>query len=115
MDPVPKASAKGKRDINVPRITYHAGSRTFDRLFKEQSLHETEDVVRKKLGLPEDCEFRLAQLRGKHVVDLEDDDDFDAFHAIAHEQMAVEVLVIIEGDDDRPTTSERTAIKSISR
>ncbi|KAJ3748904.1 hypothetical protein DFH05DRAFT_615472 [Lentinula detonsa] len=93
---VPQTPGKRKRETNAPRITYHTASRTFDRLFKEESLDETRDVVRRKLGLPDSSNIRLAQIRGEHTVDLEDDDDFDAFYAIAHSKLAIEVQVSIE-------------------
>ncbi|KAE9411309.1 hypothetical protein BT96DRAFT_1028648, partial [Gymnopus androsaceus JB14] len=91
---------KRKRETNIPRITYHVANRTFDRLFKEETLNETKDVVRRKLGLPESTNVHLAQLRGETIVDLEDEDDFDAFYAVAHSKMAVDVRVTTE-----PTSS----------
>lgn len=39
---------------------------------KEQSLHETKVVVRKKLGLGNDAPIELAQLRDGRKIDLED-------------------------------------------
>ena len=39
---------------------------------KEQSLHETKLVVRKKLGLGHDAPIQLAQLRDGRKIDLED-------------------------------------------
>jgi hypothetical protein len=39
---------------------------------KEQSLHETKLVVRKKLGLGHDALIELAQLRDGRKIDLED-------------------------------------------
>ncbi|KAJ3724658.1 hypothetical protein C8R42DRAFT_458299 [Lentinula raphanica] len=93
---ISQTQGKRKRETKAPRITYHAATRTFDRLFKEESLDETRDVVRKKLGLPDSSNIRLAQIRGDHTVDLEDEDDFDAFYAVAHSKMAIEVEVTIE-------------------
>ena len=75
-----------------PRITYQYLGRTFDRLFKgtnftiyqtrfvlslfvanqEQSLDETKNVVRKKLGLGHEDAVELAQLRDGKRIDLED-------------------------------------------
>ena len=74
-----------------PRITYQYSGRTFDRLFKgiitiyltgfvltlfvanqEQSLDETKNVVRKKLGLGHEDAVELAQLRDGKRIDLED-------------------------------------------
>lgn len=78
----------------------------------EETLNETKDVVRRKLGLPESTNVHLAQLRGETIVDLEDgafnrpfffkpahpllEDDFDAFYAVAHSKMAVDVRVTTE-------------------
>jgi hypothetical protein len=39
---------------------------------EEQSLYETKDVVRKKLGLGYDTPIELAQLRDGRRIDLED-------------------------------------------
>jgi hypothetical protein len=39
---------------------------------KEQSLHETKVVVRKKLGLGHDAPIELVQLRDGRKIDLED-------------------------------------------
>ncbi|KAH9040783.1 hypothetical protein EDB85DRAFT_74964 [Lactarius pseudohatsudake] len=55
-----------------PRITYQTEGRTFDRLFKERSLHAAKVVVRKKLGLGHDAPIELAQLRDGKKIDLED-------------------------------------------
>ncbi|KAH6914316.1 hypothetical protein BKA70DRAFT_1261041 [Coprinopsis sp. MPI-PUGE-AT-0042] len=75
---------KRKRDEDLPRVTYNAGPRTFDRLLKEGSLEEMKNVVRKKLGHSSDMPLQLAQLRDGKPVDLEDDDDFEAFCSAAH-------------------------------
>ncbi|KAF8502039.1 hypothetical protein F5888DRAFT_1164520 [Russula emetica] len=76
-----------------PRITYLCPGRTFDRLLKEQSLDETKNVVRKKLGL--DAAIELAQLRDGKRIDLEDDDDFEAFKALTKTSLHATVAVII--------------------
>ncbi|KAI0305598.1 hypothetical protein B0F90DRAFT_1079025 [Multifurca ochricompacta] len=78
-----------------PRITYQAPGRTFDRLFKEQSLNETKDVVRKKLGLSYDSPIELAQLRDGKRIDLEDDDDFEAFKTLATSSLHATVTIIL--------------------
>ena len=39
---------------------------------EEQSLDETKNVVRKKLGLCHDAAVELAQLRDGRMIDLED-------------------------------------------
>ncbi|KAI9463649.1 hypothetical protein BJY52DRAFT_1252889 [Lactarius psammicola] len=78
-----------------PRITYQTEGRTFDRLFKEHSLHATKVVVRKKLGLGHDAPIELAQLRDGKKIDLEDDDDFEAFRALANSSLHATVAVTI--------------------
>ncbi|KAH9002105.1 hypothetical protein EDB86DRAFT_367246 [Lactarius hatsudake] len=78
-----------------PRITYQTEGRTFDRLFKERSLHAAKDVVRKKLGLGHDAPIELAQLRDGKKIDLEDDDDFEAFRALTDSSLHATVAVTI--------------------
>ncbi|KAI0311959.1 hypothetical protein OF83DRAFT_1177085 [Amylostereum chailletii] len=92
-----KSNGKNKEIVSTPpRVTYHAEGRTFDRLFKEASLKETRDVVRRKLGLPSATAVELSQLREGKKIDLEDDDDFDAFRALARSRSHAEVLVTIK-------------------
>ncbi|KAL0956448.1 hypothetical protein HGRIS_002596 [Hohenbuehelia grisea] len=93
MDANPK---KRKRETDTPRITYSAGGRTFERLFKEESLEETKDVVRRKLGLGPGATIGLAQFRDGTSIDLEDEDDFEAFYAHAHTTQSVHVTVSSE-------------------
>ncbi|KAF5393218.1 hypothetical protein D9757_000707 [Collybiopsis confluens] len=99
MEPEPTTLGQRKRDANVPRITYQVGSRTFIRLFREESLAEIKGVVRKKLELPKDCKLRLAHFHDGRLADLDDEDDFDVFYLAAHEKMALEVVVRREEDD----------------
>ncbi|KIL68828.1 hypothetical protein M378DRAFT_157961 [Amanita muscaria Koide BX008] len=80
---------------DYPRITFHAQDRTFDRLLKESSLSELKKTVRTKLGLKSGSAIQLAQLRDWKSIDLEDEDDFDAFHSVAHEQRLVAVKVTL--------------------
>ncbi|KAG5652399.1 hypothetical protein H0H81_005156 [Sphagnurus paluster] len=91
---------KRKRDTECPRITYHTSFRFFDRLFKEESLADMKEVVRKKLGIDPDTPISFAQIRGSKTVDLEDDDDFDAFYALAHSSIAVDIEVTIGNVND---------------
>lgn len=63
---------KRKHNLDLPRITYHASDRMFERLFREQSLGEMLEVVRRKLGLSENTSICLAQLREGNPIDLED-------------------------------------------
>ncbi|KAG1862981.1 hypothetical protein C8R48DRAFT_209546 [Suillus tomentosus] len=89
-------SGKRKREEEpLPSITYLVGDRSFDRLFKEQSLEEIQTVVRRKLQLPSNSTVKLKQLRGDKVIDLDDDDDFDAFSARARLMKLVDVAVDI--------------------
>ncbi|KAG1777478.1 hypothetical protein EV702DRAFT_262851 [Suillus placidus] len=89
-------SGKRKREEDqLPNITYLVGDRSFDRLFKEQSLEEIQSVVRRKLQLPSNSTVKLKQLRGSKVIDLDDDDDFDAFSARARLMKLVDVAVEI--------------------
>ncbi|KAF9232272.1 hypothetical protein BU15DRAFT_81425 [Melanogaster broomeanus] len=90
-------------DDDLPRITYHSEQRTFDRLFKERSLEETKDVVRRKLGLASGCDVKLQQMRAGKFIDLEDDDDFDAFRAVAKALVAVDVQVTVRDSPGSPT------------
>lgn len=88
-------SGKRKREEDLPSITYLVGDRSFDRLFKEQSLEEIRNVVRRKLQLPSNSTVKLKQLRGSKVIDLDDADDFDAFSARARLMKLVDVAVEI--------------------
>ncbi|KAF8201001.1 hypothetical protein BJ912DRAFT_947783, partial [Pholiota molesta] len=90
-----ETTKKRKRDIDLPRIVYDATTRVFDRLFKEDSLEGMKDVVRKKLGVPSSTPVQLAQLRDGQTVDLEDDDDFEAFSSSAYKSSTAKVKVIV--------------------
>ncbi|KAF8070579.1 hypothetical protein FPV67DRAFT_1487906 [Lyophyllum atratum] len=63
---------KRKRDADYPRIAYHTSTRTFDRLFKEDTLSEMKEVARRKLGLDPNMPIAFAQIREDKTVDLED-------------------------------------------
>ncbi|KAF8897078.1 hypothetical protein CPB84DRAFT_1781513 [Gymnopilus junonius] len=89
------ATKKRKREVESPLITYETDSRTFDRLFKEDSLDGLKAVVRRKLNLLPSVQVSLSQLRNGKSVDLEDDDDFEAFSASAHAASAVKVKVLV--------------------
>ncbi|KIJ67635.1 hypothetical protein HYDPIDRAFT_38120 [Hydnomerulius pinastri MD-312] len=92
---------------DLPRITYHAEQRTFDRLLKEHSLEQTKDIVRRKLGLSSETNVKLQQIRSGKFIDLEDDDDFDAFRALAKSVPAVDVQVTVGGSSPaRPNTAK---------
>ncbi|KAI0958229.1 hypothetical protein AcV7_004102 [Taiwanofungus camphoratus] len=79
-----------------PIITFHARGKTFRRVFKDQSFDKTKDAVRKKLGLPSESPIRLVQLQGGERIELEDDDDFEAFRIAARSNLSMEVFVAIE-------------------
>ncbi|KAF7428195.1 hypothetical protein PC9H_007416 [Pleurotus ostreatus] len=89
-------SKKRKRDYDRPRITYFAPGRTFERLFQEESLEETKSVVRRKLGVPENSDISLAQIRGEQVIDLDDEDDFEAFASLAYRSYSMSVRVRVQ-------------------
>ncbi|KAJ2914383.1 hypothetical protein MD484_g6023, partial [Candolleomyces efflorescens] len=101
MDPG-TSSLKRKRENEYPRVTFNAGPRTFDRLLKEKSLDELKDGVRKKLGYPSQVPLHLAQLRAGMSVDLEDEDDFEAFCSAAYSSSVITVQVI-EPEEFTPT------------
>ena len=61
------ASSKVRPACELPFFVLTASIAT-----KEQSLHETKVVVRKKLGLGHDAPIELAQLRDGRKIDLED-------------------------------------------
>lgn len=91
----------------LARITYHTGTRTFERLFKEKSLAETKDAIRRKLELSDDTDIRLKQLRGSITLDLEDDDDFDALRALAYNVPVIEVEVAVISRTPSATVKKR--------
>ncbi|KAJ8522442.1 hypothetical protein ONZ45_g941 [Pleurotus djamor] len=95
MASAPSVSKKRKRDDgdSCPRITYFAEGRTFERLFREETLDETLKVVQHKLGLDDDTLVILSQIRGEQSIDLDDEDDFEAFQALAYKTMAMSVRV----------------------
>ncbi|KAM6502545.1 hypothetical protein JOM56_002522 [Amanita muscaria] len=82
-------------DVANPRITFHAPGKTFDRLLKERSLSDLKETVREKLGQGSRSVVQLTQLRNGQLVDLEDEDDFDAFCAIANEQRHATIQVVL--------------------
>ncbi|KAJ3515306.1 hypothetical protein NLJ89_g1850 [Agrocybe chaxingu] len=90
---------KRKRDTEeLPRISYDAATRTFDRLFKEDSLEGMKGVVRRKLGVSDDVPVYLSQIREGKSVDLEDDDDFEAFQSAAYSTSVTRVQVVLGGN-----------------
>ena len=85
----PKKRKRDLVEVEYPRITYDAPTRTFERLFKgrqliyiqtqsptryipEHSLDGMKDVVRKKLGLATSAPILLSQVRDGKSIDLED-------------------------------------------
>ncbi|TDL22572.1 hypothetical protein BD410DRAFT_208373 [Rickenella mellea] len=106
-------SKKRKMDEEYPRVTYLAPNRTFERLLKEQTLEETKQTVRGKLGLPSGSAVELSQVRDGMVIDLEDDDDFEAFVTYAHISGSVEVRALLP-DDASGSLSNLTRHQEIS-
>ncbi|KAI9572218.1 hypothetical protein HD554DRAFT_1653017 [Boletus coccyginus] len=92
------------------RIVYHAGNRTFARLFNERSLEEVKDVVRRKLGLGPESTVTLKQMIGS--VDLEDDGDFQAFRVLLRSCVSVDIQVTVgqpQGSTVLPPPKEPSA------
>ena len=82
---------KRKRDDEGTVVTFYAPNRTFARVYKGactlrppllvtdetrlsvgQSLSETKEIVRKKLGLSDDTSIRFARLHEGNVIELDD-------------------------------------------
>ncbi|KAG2132425.1 uncharacterized protein EDB93DRAFT_904662 [Suillus bovinus] len=98
-----------REEDQLPSVTYLVGDRSFDRLFKEQSLEEIQNVVRRKLQLPSNSTVKLKQLRGGKVIDLDDDDDFDAFSSRARLMKLVDVAVEISTPPAQEATPSNSA------
>ncbi|KAI5889574.1 uncharacterized protein SCHCODRAFT_02670552 [Schizophyllum commune H4-8] len=86
---------KRRRDADCPIVTYRVGHRTFERLLKEDSLEETKEAIRQKFKVEDGVQVQLAQLRDGMTIDLEDEDDFDAFHTAAHKTSGATVKVTV--------------------
>ncbi|KAI4526461.1 hypothetical protein K523DRAFT_344596 [Schizophyllum commune Tattone D] len=114
---------KRRRDADCPIVTYRVGLRTFERLLKEDSLEETKEAIRQKLKVEDGVQVQLAQLRGGMTIDLEDEDDFDAFHTAAHKTSGATVKVTVIRANGvpashvsiRPTDSISNAVATSSR
>ncbi|KIY49074.1 hypothetical protein FISHEDRAFT_72960 [Fistulina hepatica ATCC 64428] len=126
---------KRKRDAELPRITFNASGRYFERLlrgehvrqyysaldvigtpligtsFTEESLSELEQAVRRKLNVPNDVAIKMSQLRSSRVIDLEDDDDFDAFYSAIHSS-SESVTVIVKVEDGRGLSRDSATAES---
>ncbi|KAI0645406.1 hypothetical protein C8Q79DRAFT_691567 [Trametes meyenii] len=89
---------KRKRDDDGTVVTFYTPDRTFQRVFKGQSLEETKALVRKKLGLADDTSVRFSRLHAGRNIDLEDEDDFEAFKHLARHVPSLEVSVFIGSD-----------------
>ncbi|CAA7259068.1 unnamed protein product [Cyclocybe aegerita] len=104
---------KRKRDAaRLPRISYDAATRTFDRLFKEDSLEGMKQVVRRKLGVPHHVPVYLSQMREGKSVDLEDDDDFEAFKSAAYSASVMAVQVTLGGNEDESGSNDKAGQSS---
>ncbi|KAF7983298.1 hypothetical protein HWV62_22965 [Athelia sp. TMB] len=115
-----RGELEGGDDVaSSPRITYHANGRTFDRLFHEVSLEESKALVRKKLRLPPTAVIQLEQIRDGKLIDLEDDDDFAAFRARAHDVLSLEVKVTLGSElainPSQPPISNDTSVPEKSQ
>ncbi|KAF5354934.1 hypothetical protein D9756_005406 [Leucocoprinus leucothites] len=96
-----EAGSKRKRDLDCPRITFHAPGRTFMRLFREDSLEGLKNAVKTKLGLEPNATISLTQMQNGPDVVLEDEDDFDAFYNVLHSAKTATIRV---------TTKQATAL-----
>ncbi|KAM5533338.1 hypothetical protein V8D89_013012 [Ganoderma adspersum] len=86
---------KRKRDDDGTVVTFYAPNRTFARVYKGQSLEETRGLVRRKLGLSEDTALRFARLHEGKVIELDDDEDFEAFRHLARHVHTLDVSVFV--------------------
>ncbi|KAJ3566471.1 hypothetical protein NP233_g6986 [Leucocoprinus birnbaumii] len=106
-----EAGSKRKRDLECPRITFHAPDLTFERLFREDSLQELKNAVKNKLGLASDVEITLTQVRNGPSIVLEDEDDFDAFYNVLHSSSTASVRVTTNqdtyGNNSRPEKTSK--------
>ncbi|KAI0675011.1 hypothetical protein C8Q78DRAFT_1010005 [Trametes maxima] len=98
---------KRKRDDDGTVVTFYTPDRTFQRVFKGQSLEETKSLVRKKLGLADNASVRFSRLHAGRNIDLEDEDDFEAFRHLARYVPSLDVSVFI--GDDPPIFTQRTS------
>ncbi|KAI0356191.1 hypothetical protein OH77DRAFT_1423786 [Trametes cingulata] len=99
---------KRKRDDDGTVVTFYAPDRTFQRVYKGQSLEETKSLVRKKLGLREDASLHFSRLyEGRHI-DLEDEDDFEAFRHQARYVSSLDVSVFV-GNAGPPLFTHRSS------
>ncbi|TBU29564.1 hypothetical protein BD311DRAFT_787763 [Dichomitus squalens] len=86
---------KRNRDEDGTLVTFYAPNRTFARVYKGQSLEETRSLVRKKLGLPDDTSIRFSRLHEGKVIELDDDEDFEAFRHLARYVPSLDVSVFV--------------------
>ncbi|KAG1735136.1 uncharacterized protein EDB91DRAFT_570799 [Suillus paluster] len=86
-----------QRERRAAILTYHVGNRNFSRIFKENSLEEAKNVVQRKLQLPPGSVVKLRAARSsKTFIELDDDDDFDAFSLRAQMLRLVDVVVDVK-------------------
>ncbi|KAL4074214.1 hypothetical protein J3A83DRAFT_2699022 [Scleroderma citrinum] len=94
-------------DAGLARITYHADIRAFERLLKERSLDELKNTVKRKLGLESGAVVKLKQIRSGMLLDLDDDDDFEALRVQASRNTlsAIDIKVTVEERGSQPSTT----------
>ncbi|KAG6833567.1 hypothetical protein H0H87_005218 [Tephrocybe sp. NHM501043] len=74
------------------------------------------EVARRKLGLGATASITFSQIRDQTTVDLEDDDDFDAFYSLAHSSKSVDVKVTVnEQQSEGPLSNILTPTKKRKR
>ncbi|KAI0633377.1 hypothetical protein C8Q77DRAFT_1157588 [Trametes polyzona] len=104
-------SHKRKRDDEGTVVTFYTPNRTFQRVYKGQSLEETKALVRTKLGLSEDASIRFSRLHEGRHIDLEDEDDFEAFRHLARYVTTLDVSVFL-GDAGPPIFSQKASAEA---
>ncbi|KAF8320888.1 hypothetical protein DL93DRAFT_2073656 [Clavulina sp. PMI_390] len=103
--PPPKKRKRSNSSASAnepPIVTFSSPGRTFRRVLKEDSLNDFKASIRSKLRLSEGARLYLAQTKAGHKIELEDDDDFEAFRALGKHDPLLDVEVqIIEGGENR--------------
>ncbi|KJA28973.1 hypothetical protein HYPSUDRAFT_82534 [Hypholoma sublateritium FD-334 SS-4] len=70
------------------------------------------EVVRKKLGVSTATPVYLTQLRDGRTVDLEDDDDFEAFSSSAYHDLTAKVKITLGIESSAPLESGNQVLQS---
>ncbi|KAI0074387.1 hypothetical protein K474DRAFT_66421 [Panus rudis PR-1116 ss-1] len=95
-------SKKRKREDDASDcvLTFYApNDRVFERVLKETSLQELKKNIRGKITAGEGP-FKLAQVRDGHLVDLDDEDDFEALQTRASAIKSIDIIVSVGKSSD---------------